>query len=385
MTPDEQTFKTQCYVKISLDISSKCAETAFALNMNSETRKKLIENSHEHQSHYATTFSITNKPTMNKEEFSELNSTDSYGSFLMRIVNEKRQYNVHPCIFIQSFVTYPISMTKILCQLGFEPLPLEVGTALFSKTVEKFSPNYFAIMKYLWKTKGFWSLYIGVDLNLIHLICERCVSYNVLKCLDKADPGKTNDRLCLLDYAYFLKQSNVSCTFAIALLCRTVAQLIFDENKYTGSVFRRFWTAYEETGFRGFFSGIVAELIGEMCFLWISAHILRYLRKMILEQSEIKKKVRRTELIFPAFATFLIPRILKGKFYPFHLVATIMAVNGSSLKVANPPFYPIFDRWQNCYAYMDEIKQFDRGRKMFNRVYKGAYESLNGKLYALPY
>ncbi|KRX90970.1 Mitochondrial carrier -like protein 2 [Trichinella pseudospiralis] len=281
---------------------------------------------------------ITNKPTMNKEEFSELNSTDSYGSFLMRIVNEKRQYNVHPCIFIQSFVTYPISMTKILCQLGFEPLPLEVGTALFSKT-----------------------------------------------CLDKADPGKTNDRLCLLDYAYFLKQSNVSCTFAIALLCRTVAQLIFDENKYTGSVFRRFWTAYEETGFRGFFSGIVAELIGEMCFLWISAHILRYLRKMILEQSEIKKKVRRTELIFPAFATFLIPRILKGKFYPFHLVATIMAVNGSSLKVANPPFYPIFDRWQNCYAYMDEIKQFDRGRKMFNRVYKGAYESLNGKLYALPY
>ncbi|KRX90968.1 hypothetical protein T4E_10079 [Trichinella pseudospiralis] len=49
MTPDEQTFKTPCYVKISLDISSKCAETAFALNMNSETRKKLIENSHEHQ------------------------------------------------------------------------------------------------------------------------------------------------------------------------------------------------------------------------------------------------------------------------------------------------------------------------------------------------
>ncbi|KRY83095.1 Mitochondrial carrier -like protein 2 [Trichinella pseudospiralis] len=367
------------------------------MNITLKNRKVAVINFHLFMmvmSHYATTFSITNKPTMNKEEFSELNSTDSYGSFLMRIVNEKRQYNVHPCIFIQSFVTYPISMTKILCQLGFEPLPLEVGTALFSKTVEKFSPNYFAIMKYLWKTKGFWSLYIGVDLNLIHLICERCVSYNVLKCLDKVDPGKTNDRLCLLDYAYFLKQltkqsiarcSNVSCTFAIALLCRTVAQLIFDENKYTGSVFRRFWTAYEETGFRGFFSGIVAELIGEMCFLWISAHILRYLRKMILEQSEIKKKVRRTELIFPAFATFLIPRILKGKFYPFHLVATIMAVNGSSLKVANPPFYPIFDRWQNCYAYMDEIKQFDRGRKMFNRVYKGAYESLNGKLYALPY
>ncbi|OUC48216.1 hypothetical protein D917_06336 [Trichinella nativa] len=263
---------------------------------------------------------------MESEEFSELSSTYSYGSFFMRV-----------------------------------------------------------IMKYLWKTKGFCSLYIGLDLNLIHLICQRCVSYSVYKYLEKAYLGKTNDQLCLSDYAYFLKQSNFSCIFALALLCRTVAQLIFDEKKYTGSIFRRFCTAYEETGFRGFFSGVVAELIGEMCFLWISAHILRYLKKMILEQNEEERKRRRTELIFPGFATFIIPRILRGKFYPFHLVATIMAVNGSSLKVGNPPFYPVFDRWYNCYAYLSEIKHFDRGRKMFNRVYKGAYESLNGKLYALPY
>ncbi|KRZ93521.1 Mitochondrial carrier -like protein 2, partial [Trichinella sp. T8] len=313
---------------------------------------------------------------MESEEFSELSSTYSYGSFFMRVVSDKRTYNLHPFILVQNIATYPISMTRILCQLGYEPLPLEVGTTLFSKTVEKFSPNYFAIMKHLWKTKGFCSLYIGLDLNLIHLICQRCVSYSVYKYLEKAYLGKTNDQLCLSDYA---------CIFALALLCRTVAQLIFDEKKYTGSIFRRFCTAYEETGFMGFFSGVVAELIGEMCFLWISAHILRYLRKMILEQNEEERKRRRTELIFPGFATFIIPRILRGKFYPFHLVATIMAVNGSSLKVGNPPFYPVFDRWYNCYAYLSEIKHFDRGRKMFNRVYKGAYESLNGKLYALPY
>ncbi|KRX60470.1 Mitochondrial carrier -like protein 2 [Trichinella sp. T9] len=332
---------------------------------------------------------------MESEEFSELSSTYSYGSFFMRVVSDKRTYNLHPFILVQNIATYPISMTRILCQLGYEPLPLEVGTTLFSKTVEKFSPNYFAIMKYLWKTKGFCSLYIGLDLNLIHLICQRCVSYSVYKYLEKAYLGKTNDQLCLSDYAYFLKQlakQSVAICVGITvsrpfrtLLCRTVAQLIFDEKKYTGSIFRRFCTAYEETGFMGFFSGVVAELIGEMCFLWISAHILRYLRKMILEQNEEERKRRRTELIFPGFATFIIPRILRGKFYPFHLVATIMAVNGSSLKVGNPPFYPVFDRWYNCYAYLSEIKHFDRGRKMFNRVYKGAYESLNGKLYALPY
>ncbi|KRY15741.1 Mitochondrial carrier -like protein 2 [Trichinella patagoniensis] len=285
---------------------------------------------------------------MESEEFSELSSTYSYGSFFMRVVSDKRTYNLHPFILVQNIATYPISMTRILCQLGYEPLPLEVGTTLFSKTY-----------------------------------------------LEKAYLGKTNDQLCLSDYTYFLKQlakQSVAICVGITvsrpfrtLLCRTVAQLIFDEKKYTGSIFRRFCTAYEETGFMGFFSGVVAELIGEMCFLWISAHILRYLKKMILEQNEEERKRRRTELIFPGFATFIIPRILRGKFYPFHLVATIMAVNGSSLKVGNPPFYPVFDRWYNCYAYLSEIKHFDRGRKMFNRVYKGAYESLNGKLYALPY
>ncbi|KRX80243.1 Mitochondrial carrier -like protein 2, partial [Trichinella sp. T6] len=343
------------------------------------------------------TISVRNRSRiiMESEEFSELSSTYSYGSFFMRVISDKRTYNLHPFILVQNIATYPISMTRILCQLGYEPLPLEVGTTLFSKTVEKFSPNYFAIMKYLWKTKGFCSLYIGLDLNLIHLICQRCVSYSVYKYLEKAYLGKTNDQLCLSDYAYFLKQlakQSVAICVGITvsrpfrtLLCRTVAQLIFDEKKYTGSIFRRFCTAYEETGFMGFFSGVVAELIGEMCFLWISAHILRYLKKMILEQNEEERKRRRTELIFPGFATFIIPRILRGKFYPFHLVATIMAVNGSSLKVGNPPFYPVFDRWYNCYAYLSEIEHFDRGRKMFNRVYKGAYESLNGKLYALPY
>lgn len=64
--------------------------------------------------------------------------------------------------------------------------------------------------------------------------------------------------------------------------------------------------------------------------------------------------------------------------YQFSVVASVMAVNDSSLAVGHYPFTKSYDDWYQCWRYLAATKQLKRGSSIIGRYYTGPTVVLNG-------
>lgn len=308
-------------------------------------------------------------------------------------------------------VFHPLYYSKVLIQLGYEPLPLQRSKSyIIFGSDAYFLPNVFKYIRHIKQQDGLTGLYTGVGASLCNNFLGLGVSITVLDYLNEKFPDeilsdeKLKSETSGQAYSRFVKKlSKETASKAIGIIAarplqviviRRMAQFVGGETLYLSTI-GSLSTIYQEEGFRGLFSGLVPQLVGEMMILWVTSSLIfafdRYWRIYYNEPLRIEDDIDDDESIvsvvkpsktWKQLAHFAIPYVVNGIFYPFQLVSTTMAVNGTSLKVGQMPFIPIFMHWQDCWNYLAKEKQLKRGSKLFMRNYVGPIDYKNGQIYA---
>ncbi|XP_050072810.1 mitochondrial carrier homolog 2 [Anopheles maculipalpis] len=300
-----------------------------------------------------------------KEEEKEIDSTLKFGFRL-----------------ICSTALYPLDYAKTLIQLGYEPIAPRPGRTLFG-TRAMMLPNIFQYAAYIKSVDGFIGCFRGLGPRLVGNMLSSYYSEK-LALVVLANPVTTRfddpmywvnelDNDALNEYME-MKDGEVKrvpggllrkvvahvCGVVIShpfhvISIRMMAQFIGRERIYTG-LFRSIKEIWVNEGIKGFFSGIVPRLWMDLCCMTITAGITYLFVKHVGVNKTMCGHI-------DAIASFTVTSI----FYPYHVVSTCMAVQGSRLKAGNPPMMDHYINWRDCYARLVLQKQHKRGASLFFR------------------
>lgn len=301
-------------------------------------------------------------------------------------------------------VVHPIQYVKVLIQLGHEPMPLKQGRTwgLFGRK-SQYLPNGFSYIKFIYQRSGFTGLYNGVGANICANAASAVTSMGVAMYMDKHYPDylepKEDEKLdestrqlrtfvarALRETFCKAAGSIVGRPFQVVMI-RKMAQFVGDETSYT-SMPSSFILIYREEGLQGLFKGLSAQLMCDIGTVWAMHAAMygldrlwtNYISPNEIEDGELDGEETETERqkgMLKKVLKFALPFIVNTVFYPYTLVATVMAVNGTRLAAGRLPVIPIFSNWQDCWDYLDSGGHLKRGSKMFFRNYTGpiAYNS----------
>jgi len=289
-------------------------------------------------------------------------------------------------------VTYPLTFSKTLFQLGFEPYPLSTGKVfVFAGREAYFLPNAFKYVRNVYNDFGLAALYRGAEAGLVGTVAGGFAAYYSEKYLDahypeiggsKLNDDKKDDELSNYEsFRVHLRHAirrSISSSIGITvthpftvLMVREIAQHIGGEYKYP-NVFLGLLRVGDEEGLPGFFSGIVPILIANLIRTWGIAG-LGYAASRLLIKAEKdstdedgKEAVRNLRKYTP----YLIPFTVNAFSYPFEVCATVFAVVGSHLAVSMVPYAPSFNHWTETYDYLKPAG-LGRGARLFLREHKG--------------
>lgn len=164
---------------------------------------------------------------------------------------------------------------------------------------------------------------------------------------------------------------------------RMMSQFIGKEKFYT-SIVASIMEIYRNEGIRGFFSGIIPKLIGDLLCLIVASSTVYVVNKYIVHDKNGRQysagfiQVDRTTnliyisnikyirfIIFIFFLQFTFSNIL----YPLSVVSTCMAVTGCRLLAGQPPIMPVYKNWIDCLSDLYERGELKRGNSIFWRYY----------------
>ncbi|KHN81065.1 Mitochondrial carrier -like protein 2 [Toxocara canis] len=251
-----------------------------------------------------------------------------------------------------SAVLYPLANIKTLFQLGYEPFPLSTGKMFGIGREAYFLPNGFSYGRNMLKKHGWSGLYNGVDAAIVATLVGGSVSFATSMYLDRYFPDiggkpvnleKEERELSEEESVRRLVRSAIRETAArtvgvivarpfTVIMVRKVAQLIGGEMKY-GDVISSLYVIGREEGPKGYFSGLVPQLIAEFITIW-GVHSLIYVieRGMLhiqgpdhVEDAEKEELMTSTKKVLHLVAPFIVNTFS----YPYTVVSTVMAVTGS--------------------------------------------------------
>jgi carrier protein len=138
---------------------------------------------------------------------------------------------------------------------------------------------------------------------------------------------------------------------------RICAQFIGREQHYD-SVRSAVVDIYQTGGFSGFYAGFVPRFLGDCLVLWLGSSIIFVVNSWIDGESAVKSYVS-------ASINFIVASLM----YPFQLVSTVMACNGSSARSLAASAYtgPEFSNWIDCWKNLSELGQLKRGSSLLWR------------------
>lgn len=310
--------------------------------------------------------------------------------------------------------THPLELAKFLIQVGHEPLPPVPTKTIFGRPTLAL-PNVFQYLRHIKKVDGLAGCYRGLGLKLIsQSVCVyayHCTS-EVLKTHeifhnestkqekeappvredgdgeedseeeDEDEEGIYDEDLPMSERRVrFLRQLGckvtcrtvaiiVSQPFQVAAL-RAMAQFVGREVKYSGTM-GAIVGVYRESGIFGFWSGMTPRLLGEVSAITLSASLTFFVRTYVAQDKALSN-------IITAIMGFIASTVT----YPFHVVASCMAVKGSTLKASLPPHMSAsFTSWIGCWSHLRAEGQIMRGSSLLWRYYTGPQVVIGGR--AIP-
>jgi carrier protein len=151
-----------------------------------------------------------------------------------------------------------------------------------------------------------------------------------------------------------------------------MAQFVGRETKYSGTM-GAIVGVYRESGIFGFWSGLTPRLVGEVTAITLSASLTFAMRSYVVQDKALAN-------IIAAVMGFVASTLT----YPFHVVASCMAIKGSSLNAARPPnMSATFTSSIGCWRHLRDEGQIMRGSSLLWRYYSGPQVVIGGRVIPL--
>lgn len=268
-------------------------------------------------------------------------------------------------------IKHPITYMATLVQIGYEPMPPKLTKSIFGRTQLQL-PGFFTYMKYIAQIDGFRGCYRGLKYNIIYSIVYQFTSINV----DRYQKAHYYPELRVEDAKYIdtnhLAHSIVcdSITRIAALsvaypfhliMIRSMAQFIGRETYYD-SLSGAISDIYETGGLAGFYAGFAPFVIGECVYIFLESSLMYTLREKF-EQLGIAKS--NSSFITNTFVNVIARTLV----YPFKVVSTVMACNGSNCRSLAASAYtaPEHPNWIECWQTLWTRNEIKRGSSIFWR------------------
>ena len=283
-------------------------------------------------------------------------------------------------------VLHPFTLVRTLIQVGVEPIKPKVHTSYFGTKSLAF-PGLTSYARHIVKVDGWSGLFRGVVPSVTYAVflqisvdfMRQPVANAIRKSMDlvsshEPDVPDNEDGVQELNHAvrrYFRKfcisaiLGVASCTLCHPLKVIAVRAMVQFDGKETiyNNIIGAFKEIYNNEGIHGLFAGLVPLLIAK-----IGGSFFQNLISLLLEQAMyywIPEGIQDSYKAFKqVFAAFVATHLM----YPYHLVSTMMTVNGSGLKAGHFGVEP-FNSWSSCYSYLSHNGIRYRGSNiMFSRT-----------------
>ncbi|XP_054735238.1 mitochondrial carrier homolog 2 [Anastrepha obliqua] len=291
-----------------------------------------------------------------------VNISDDQGN---KEVNEWIRFGMRLAV---SAALHPFEYSKVLIQLGYEPIPPRPGTSFLGRPIMVL-PNIFQYAGYIRKMDGFYGCYRGLAPKLVGSIVSMIFSEKIADRVglpevddkDKDDNNLTDEEL-YIQFKVNLKRDVVLSVSGIivsqpfhVISLRMMAQFIGREKLYS-SIFGSIKEIYKTEGVLGFFAGLVPKLLCDVVCLVLTSTTV-----FVLNKYAIKDKIGRQ--YNAGFVQFAFSSIL----YPLQVVSTCMSVTSSRLMAGRPPVMPKYKNWVDCWNDLQTRGELKRGSSLFWR------------------
>lgn len=318
-------------------------------------------------------------------------------------LSEKKQKDEADAVFTFGFrilcstALYPLEFAKTLIQLGYEPIAPRPGRTLLGAQ-RMMLPNIFQYTAYIKSVDGFTGCFRGLSARLLGNVlssyyAEKLALTLLAKPLSRIDHPNFNTLQSTYDDAdeYLERDGAVEVVApamlhkAVTHLCgviishpfhvisiRMMAQFIGREHIYDG-LFGSIKAIWVHEGISGFYSGIVPRLVMDFFCMTITSAITYLVAKYTGANETVRDHVH-------TIAEYSVTSVL----YPYRVVSTCMAVQGSRLKAGSPPMMDHYINWRDCYTRLALQQQHKRGSAFFFRTVPRASTKMNGAFAPYP-
>ncbi|XP_028397024.1 mitochondrial carrier homolog 2-like [Dendronephthya gigantea] len=266
-------------------------------------------------------------------------------------------------------VTHPIQMTKVMIQIGFEPVEPTPYKNLFGKQMYKL-PGLFTYASIIYQRDGTLGLFRGVTPRIFAATLNSTINNSMLQMFHSNDQNDDVDQTSKSDmdivefaketcYQSISRATSTIVTYPFQVVSiRMIAQFVGKETKYTG-IIQSVREIYSEEGISGLFAGLLPHLIGDLVTLWIFRGLTYCVNRAVSSEIGDFKDLK----VYTQQASHI---IVSSMTYPFVLVANLMAVNKCRFEGTSK--LPTFDGWTDCWGTLRKHHLLWRGSSIFRRT-----------------
>lgn len=284
-----------------------------------------------------------------------------------------------------AIILHPMVLVRTLIQAGVEPIKPEVRRTYFGTSSLTY-PGVFVYMKHIVSVDGWNGMFRGVVPRVAYELLlqgsndtmEQPIRSTVSKCMDLVGqhaPDNFKEIKSVEDYyrlyiKRFLVSSivgTVSCTLFHPLKVIAVRAMVQFDGKETvyDNIIRACKEIYNNEGIYGFFAGLVPLLVAK-----IESCLFLNLFSMFFEQliHLLVPSLEKTKKAYTLLKQTVVGLSVGHLVYPYHLVSTVMMINGSGLKASQRIRAEPFNHWTSCHSYLVQHGLTYRGSYiLFNR------------------
>lgn len=227
---------------------------------------------------------------------------------------------------IVSTVGYPVYLSRMLMQLGYEPRePDQYGRL----------PNLYTYISIIRRERGFSALYTGLSYHLAAVVVRKA-SYDALSSPTTRKPTQSPKSISGM-MAVCIQESVLKI-----YSCLVTYPLVTIGIGYVSSVFFGGKETIHMTA-ENLYKGIVPKLIIEVTMVWVTT-ISYQLTSLLVQEQFAQDLISRIP-----------PFIVQSLIYPLNVCSTVMADNGRS------GMNPKFSNLKSCFHYLKQHNQLKRG------------------------
>lgn len=265
-----------------------------------------------------------------------------------------------------SIVVHPLTFSRILIQLGWEPEPPKLGYNLFRRP-KLFYPNMFSHIGCVRDQVGGMVSLWGT--GLLAKLASQAVRELTLRGVEKVSGGAGGEKNwelragSLQQLAQRCCYSSVSRSVAVvasyplhAVMVRQMAAAVCHDAVYQGGIFSVIREIFNEEGLPGFFRGVTVAIVGDLLALW-GVSFIAYAFNEYVFADRVPPDVKQ---VSPMLASFLVTSWT----YRYGVVSTNLCIRASPGLSLSVPYSSSAECWQA----LKLSGGLNRGDSMFFRL-----------------